>query len=151
MKRVSVPVAPPSRTTASRLTGSNYSSNLPPSWLSIASPNSLDNSLQVYHQTCTITASKCITTLGRSQPPSVSTNSLNYGLQVRTITASKCISKLAQLRPPRASLNSLGYGLQVSTTMASKLARWQSRSASLSSIDHGVVNRWTKKADSPSS
>jgi len=55
------------------------------------SPNSLDHRLQGHLQTRSITASKVhtsmvfqvhISTLTRSQPPSVSPNSLYYGLQV---------------------------------------------------------------------
>jgi len=93
MNRVSAPVSPPSRTTASRLTASKYSSNLARLWPPSASPNSLDHSLQVR----THMASKCI-----------SPNSLDHGLQVRTHMASKCISKLARLRP----LSSHSHGLQ---------------------------------------
>ena len=48
MNRVSAPVAPPSRTTASRLTAPKYYCNLARSWPPSASPNSLDHSLQVY-------------------------------------------------------------------------------------------------------
>jgi len=58
-------------------------------------------------------ASRCISKLARSQPPSVSPNSHDYGVQVCTVTASKCISKLAQSRPPSVSPNSLAHGLRV--------------------------------------
>jgi len=92
---------------------------------------------------CPSTASKYLSNLARSWPPSVSPNSLDHGLQVylqtRSITASKCISKLARSRPPSVSPDSLDYGLQVRTIMASmcisKLARSQPPSASLSSLD----------------
>jgi len=93
MHRVSALVVPPSRTTASRLTASKYSSNLARSRPPSASPNSLDDGLQ----SRSITASKCISKLARSQPPSVSLNSHHYGLhvhlQTRSITASKYIFK----------------------------------------------------------
>jgi len=62
-------------------------------------------SIESHHvlvQSRTITASKCISKLAWSRPPSVSPNSLVYGLEVRKIIASKCISKLPRLRPPRA-------------------------------------------------
>jgi len=67
----------------------------------------------VYLQTRSIRASKCICTLARSRPPSVSPDSLDYGLHVPTIMASKCISKLARSRPPTASLSPLDLSLQV--------------------------------------
>jgi len=118
--------------------------------------------LQVLVQSRLITASKCISTLALSWPPSVSPNSLDYGLQVRTIKASKCISKLARSRlpslhnhglhvaylqtrtimAPGVSPNRLDYGIQVCTRMASKcffkLPAPPSQSASLSSLDHGL-------------
>jgi len=74
---------------------------------------------------CPSTASKYLSNLARSRPPSASPNSLDHGLQVylqthsitacklRTIMASKCISKLARSRPPSASLSSLDLSLQV--------------------------------------
>jgi len=58
-------------------------------------------------------ASKCISKLAQSQPPSVSPNSLDYGLQVRMITALKCISEFTRPWPPSASLSSLDHGHQV--------------------------------------
>jgi len=67
MNRVSAPVAPASRTTASRLTASKYSSNIARSWPPSASPNSLDHGLQVHLQTRSITASECISEFTRSQ------------------------------------------------------------------------------------
>ena len=112
-------------------TASKYWSNLARSWPPSASPNSLDPGLQVYLQTHSITASKCITTLARLRPPSPQDHGLQVHLQTRSITASKCISP-----------NSLHHGLQVRTSRASKciskLARSRSRSASLSSIDQGL-------------
>jgi len=109
-------------------TASKYSSKL----ARLRPPSSLDHSLQVYLQNRSITACK----FARSRPPSASWNSLYYGLQVRTTMASKCISP-----------NSLDYGLQVylqtlsitASTSASPNSLSRSRSASLSSLDHGLV------------
>jgi len=90
-----------------------------------ASPNLPDDGLPVHLQSCSITASKCISQLTSVWPPSVSPNSLDYGLQVylytRSITTSMSISKLAQSR------------------------LW---SALLSSLDHNVMKWWRQKADS---
>jgi len=116
MNRVSAPVSPPSQTTASRSTASKYSSNLARSWPPSASPNSLDDSLQVR----TLMASKCI-----------SPNSLDHGLQVHLQTHSITASKFPRLCPPSASPNSLDYGLQVHTLIASKCI-------SPNSYDYGV-------------
>jgi len=97
----------------SSITASQCFTELTQSPSPIASPNSLDYSLQVRK----ITASNCISKLARSRPQSGSPQSLGYGLKVhlqtRSITASKCISKLAPSRPPSASPNSLDHGLQV--------------------------------------
>jgi len=109
-------------------TASKYSSKL----ARLRPPSSLDHSLQVYLQNRSITACK----FARSRPPSASRNSLYYGLQVRTTMASKCISP-----------NSLDYGLQVylqtlsitASTSASPNSLSRSRSASLSSLDHGLL------------
>jgi hypothetical protein len=144
MNRVSVLVAPPSRSTASK-----YSSNLDRSWPPSASPNSLDHGLQV----CTNIASKCISKLARLRPPSASlsysitpskgiskrarsrrpiasSNQHNHGLPVHMIIASKCISKLTPLWPPSAALS---YSISASKC-SSKLA--QSRPPS--SHDHSL-------------
>jgi hypothetical protein len=98
--------------------------------------------LQVLLQSRSITASKCISKLARSQPPSVSLNSHDYGLQVRTITASKCISKLARSQPSSVSLNSLDHGLQVQlqtrSITASKCITKLARLRLPSSHDHGL-------------
>jgi len=96
------------------------------------SPNSLDYRLQVYLQTRSITACKCISRLARSRPPSVSPDSLDYGLQARTIMASKCISP-----------HSLDHGLLVylqtppitAPKCISNVALSWPRSISLSSLD----------------
>jgi len=117
MNRVSAPVAPPFRTTVSRLTASKFCSNVARSRPPSSSPNSFDHSLQVYLQTRSITAYKCLSKLARSRPPSASPNSLDHGLQVHlrthSVTASKCISKLVRSQPPSQSPNLLDYGLQV--------------------------------------
>jgi hypothetical protein len=147
MNTVSAPVAPPSRTTASRLTASKYSSNLARSWPPSGSPNSLDYGLQVHLQTRSITASKCISKLARLRPPSSHDHGLQVHLQTRSISASKCISKLARLRPPSSHDHGLQMHLQTRSVTASKcmskLARSRPRSASISSLDHGVVKRWS--------
>jgi len=113
MNRVSAPVAPPSRTTTSRLMVSSYSSYLARSWPSSASPDTLDYSLQVYLPTRLFKAS----TFASSRPPTASLNLLYHGLQVNlqcfSITASRCIFKLARSRPLSASPNSLNYSLQL--------------------------------------
>jgi len=79
-------------------------------------------------------ASKFILKLTQSQPPSVSPSPHNHSLQVylqiHSITAYKCISKLTRLWPA----TSHSHGLQC----ISKLALSRSRSASVSSLDHGL-------------
>ena len=74
----------------------------------------------VYDQTTSLTASKCISRPAQSRPASVSPNLLDYCLKVRCITASKWISKLDWLLPPSASPNSLDYCLQVPRITASQ-------------------------------
>jgi len=81
--------------------------------------------LLVLLQPRSIMASKCISKLARSQPPSVSLKPLDYSLHVRTITASMCISNLARSWPPSASLNSLEYGLSVQLEVHSKLRGYE--------------------------
>jgi len=106
-------------------------------------PISLDHSLQVHLKSRLITASKCISKLSWSPPPSVSPNSLDYGLQVRTSMASKCISILARSGPPSASSISLDHGLQVhlqtrsitASKCISEFTRSRPLSASLSSLN----------------
>ena len=79
---------------------------------------------QVLVQFRSITASKCISKLAQSQPPSASRNLLNHSLQLylqtSSIMAYKCISKLAQSRHASVSPDLLDNGLQVGTIMASK-------------------------------
>jgi hypothetical protein len=59
-----------------------------------------------------ISASKSISKLARSRPPSASPHSIHHGLQVHhsvhSILASKCISKRARSRPPSILLSSDG-------------------------------------------
>jgi len=86
-------------------------------------------------------ASKCITKLARSQPPSVSLNLHDYGLQVHTITASKCISKLARLQSPNSLHHSPHVHLQTRLITASKFAPLRPPSASPNSLDYGLQTR----------
>ena len=112
-------------------------------------PHSHGHGLQVHLQTSLISASECISKPAGSQPPSVSPFSLDYGPQVCMIIASRYISKLAQSHS--ASLSSLDYELQVYhqirsipvSKCKSKLAQSWPQSASLSSLDHDVVKRWS--------
>jgi len=89
--------------------------------------SNLDHGLQVYIQSCWITASKCISNLTRSQPWSESPDSLDYSLQVSTIMAPKCIFQLIRIWLPSVSPNTLDNGLQVRMIIGSrcisKLAR----------------------------
>jgi len=117
--------------------------------------------LQVLVESCSITASKCISTLARSRHPSGSPNLLDHGLQVyahsrmitaskfatswppsaypqtHMITASKCISHLARSQPPRLHY----HGLQVHI---SKLARSRPPSVSPHSLHYGLQVRKIK-------
>jgi hypothetical protein len=142
MNRVSAPVTPPSRTTASRLTASSYSFNLARSWPPSACPNSLDHSFPVHLRTRSITATKCISKLARSQPRNVSLTSHDYSLQVGTITASQCISELTRSRLPSSHDHGLQVHLQTCPIAASKYISQSTRSrppgASLSSLDQGL-------------
>jgi len=139
-------------------TASKYSSNIPQYPPPSASHNSLGHGLQVYLETHSITASKCISKvhsisaskcmsqLVRSLPPSPCPNSLCHGhrlhLQTRSITASECISKLSPLRPPSSHDRDLQVHLPTRWITApkciSKLGRLRSRSVSLSSLDQGL-------------
>jgi hypothetical protein len=109
--------------------------------------------LPVLVKTRSITASKCISKLPQSRPPSAYPNSLNRGLQVhlqtRSIAASQCISKVARSRPPSASPNSLDLALQLhlqtrsiaASKCISKVARSQPSSVSLILPDYGLQVR----------
>jgi len=105
-------------------TATKYS-NLAWSWPPSASPNLLNHGLQVY-LSYTIAASKCLSKLDQSRPPSAC---LSY-----TISDSKSISKLGRSRPPSSPPNWLDHGLQVHL--------WVTRSrvpnASPSSFDYGL-------------
>jgi len=91
-------------------TASKYSTKLAQLRPLSAFPNSVNHSLQVNLQTRSITASKCISNLGRLRPPSSHHRGLQVYLKIRSITSSKCIPKLAPLWLP----SSLDHGLQVS-------------------------------------
>jgi len=98
MNRISALIAPPSRTTASILTAfwlaaSRYSSNVAQSWHPGAAVNSLIHGLQVHLWIRSITASKCISTLARSWPPSSHGHGHQVHLQTSSIIASKYIIK----------------------------------------------------------
>jgi len=88
----------------------------------IASPNSLDDSLKVYLQTHSITASKYISkerrwVYGDAGVTKVKwatrSNSLKVHLQTHLITDSQCISEFTQSWSPIASPNSLDHSLGV--------------------------------------
>ena len=86
--------------------------------------------LQVLLQSHSIMASRRISKLARSRPPSAS--------QHRLITASMCISKLTQFRHPRLHDHGLAVHLQTHSVTASK---WIFKLAPLqppSSHDHGL-------------
>ena len=103
--------------------------------------------LLVLLQSRLIMASKCICTLARSQPSSVSLNSHDYGLP------------FAISPPPIASPYSVDHGCQVhlqslsitASRCISKLARFKPRGASLSPPNQGVVKRCSEEAGNPSS
>jgi hypothetical protein len=96
-----------------------------------------------YLQTRSITASKCISNLARSRPPIEFPNSYDYGLQARKIMASKCISKLAQLRPPSAYLQPR---LITASKCISKPAGLRPPSVSPHSVDYGLQVHISKLA-----
>ena len=109
-------------------TASQYSSKL----ARLRPPNSLDHGIQVYLQTCSITASKCFYTLAWSQPPSASPNSLDHSLQVYLYTRPITASKFPWSWPPSASPNSLDHGLGVYLSLLDR--HFQAHFALLSSI-----------------
>jgi hypothetical protein len=87
-------------------------------------------SLHVLGQPCSITASKCVSKIIRSRPPSshdpglpsASVNLPNHSLQVHKIMAKKCISNLVRSGPQSASPSSRDHGLQTRSITTSKLA-----------------------------
>jgi len=91
-------------------------------------------------QTHSIMASKRISTLTRSRPPSVALNLHNCILQVWIIIASKCISNLAWSRPPGVSPTRSNIGCKFVTSWPPmsiyKHAQSWSPSGSLRSLGH---------------
>jgi len=100
-------------------------------WSPNSSPISLDHALQVYIQTCSIMASKCISKHAPSWSPNVSPDSLDYGLLVPTIMVSKFISKLCWSRPPSAHQHCLDVPV-------SKLPQTYGSSVSPMVLDYGL-------------
>jgi len=107
----------------------------------------LNNCLQidrllVFHQSHSITASKCITNLDQSQPPSISLNSHDHGHQVNhkflSITFPMCIYILAPLRPPRLNDHSLQVQLQTRSITGFKCIYKLASLRPPSSNDHGL-------------
>ena len=96
-------------------------------------------------QTCSITASKCITKLARLRPPSASQNSLNHRLQVYLqsccITASMSIPNPAPLWHPCSHNHGLQVHLHIHSIVASKcisiVTRSRSPSASPNLLNQG--------------
>jgi len=110
----------------------------------VSSPGALSiDRLQVLVQSCSNTASKCISELAQLRPPSSHEHGLQVHLQTRSITASKCISEFTRSTSPSASLGPLDLSLQVhiqtrsltASKCISEFSRSTSRSASLSSLD----------------
>ena len=135
----------------------------PPNWLLRSTPPILvDHSLQVHLQTCSITASQCISEFTQSWSPIASPTSLNHDLQVhlhtRSIVGSQWISKLALSRPPSASLSSLDFGLQVhlqtrlimASECISEFTQSCPPSASLSSLNLGLQVHLSTRPITPS-
>jgi len=77
-----------------------------------ASPNSVDHELQLYLQTHSIPASKCISKVAQLCHRSVSQNLLNNSLRGHTIMGFKFLPILAQSRCPSSSLTSCDQNLQ---------------------------------------
>jgi hypothetical protein len=76
-------------------------------------PSSQNLGLHIYLHSCSITFSKCISKFTWSQPPTVPPNGLNYGLQLCMIMAFECITELARLQSQSASLHSLDQDSQM--------------------------------------
>jgi hypothetical protein len=119
MNTVSTPVPPPSRTYRLQI-----------------------DHLLVLVQSRSIMASRCISKLARSRPPSASPHSLNRGLQLHLQSRSTTASKLAGSWPPSASPNSLDQGLQLNlltrSITASKCISKRALLRPASSHDHGL-------------
>jgi len=139
---------------SSRLTTSNYSSNLAWSWPPVHLQTCSIIAIQMHLRHRVTLASKCVPILTELECWSASPNSVDRGLKVtlciHAISVSKCISKLARWRPWSASPNSLNHGLQLhlwvhsisSSKCISKLARPGRRNTSLTSPNHCVVEHW---------
>jgi hypothetical protein len=127
MNRVSAPVAPPSRSTASRLTASLYLSNLACSQPPSASPNSLNDNLQLYYNTHMIMASKFAQSWGQSASPSLHNHVLQH-LWIHSVKALQFIPKLTQPLPQGLHYSSIQLHLQTHSITASicisQLAPW---------------------------
>jgi len=99
-------------------------------------------------QTCSVTASGCISQFTQSRTPIASPNRLDHGLKVHlsvlSTSACKCISKLAWSRPQTASLSVVNLGLQVhlythsimASQCISEFAQSRSRIPSSNQLDH---------------
>jgi len=143
MNLVSAPVAPPSKTRASRLSAANYSSHLPRLWPPSASSCPLDHIHQVHFQTHSIRDCRCKTNLVSfrsprshdrglhlhiskhtwSRSPITSAIALHHdhGVNVsfHSILLSLKISNLVWLRPPMMKTNGLLGYLKTGLTKAS--------------------------------
>ena len=147
--RVSVPGAPPiDRLSIDYLQVLIYSPSIIACCKCISK---LDRSqLGVHLCVHSISASKCMSKLARSRPPSASLSSLNLGLQLHlptcSITASQCISEFTQCWSPIASPTLLDHGLKVrlqtrwimASECISEFTWSRPRSASLNLLDHGI-------------
>jgi len=156
MDRVAATMTPPCWTTTSRLTtcrliasrwrASKFSYDPDWSWPPSASPNLPDHGLQVYLQSCFITASKWISQFTQSRPRSASPRVLNDSLQLHlqtcSSTALKLMTEFTWSRSQTECPKTLDPSHQVRTSIAlqvsSTLARLWPRSASLSSLTFGL-------------
>ena len=156
MDRVAATMTPPCWTTTSRLItcrliasrwrASKFSYDPDWSWPPSASPNLPDHGLQVYLQSCFITASKCISQFTQSRPRSASPRVLNDSLQLHlqtcSSTALKLMTEFTWSRSQTECPKTLDPSHQVRTSIAlqvsSTLARLWPRSASLSSLTFGL-------------
>ena len=113
------------------------------------SPYMLNYVFQVHHWVHSISASKCISELNRSHPPSSSLSSLNIGLQMRLqtrlIPPSKCISQFThsldlQVHRQTCSITACKCISEFTPISVSKcisnLARSRPPSASRNMLDH---------------
>jgi len=84
------------------------------------SPPSLEYGLQVHLQSCSISASQCISKLARLRPSCSHDHGLQVHLQTRSIVASNCISKLTRLRPTSLHDHGRLVHLETRSIMASE-------------------------------